>query len=357
MKKNITFLMPSVQLMPSGGYKIVYEYSNRLVSDGYSVNIIMPAWIDFRSCNLKYKLKGLYNYLRYHLMEKPNVNWFDLDKKIHLLVVPNLNEKYIPQSDIIICTGASTAIPLSQYLKIDKNNKYYFIQGYETWAVGYEKLVESYKLDLNKIVIADWLKEKVEEVGETAQIAYNGFDFNYFNLSTHIEMRNKYNIVMPYNKVKLKGCDIGFEALEIVHAKYPQIRVKLYGVHKPKHIPEYCEFYYKPPKEIHNAIYNDSSIFLGPSFSEGFCLTVAEAMQCGCAPVCTNIGGYMVTCKDGKTALLGQVGDPESLANKMIELIENDELRYRIAKNANIFIKQFTWESAYDTFKKILLLQ
>ena len=35
--KLITFLMPSVQLVPSGGYKIVYEYANRLAKDGYRV--------------------------------------------------------------------------------------------------------------------------------------------------------------------------------------------------------------------------------------------------------------------------------------------------------------------------------
>jgi glycosyltransferase involved in cell wall biosynthesis len=80
-------------------------------------------------------------------------------------------------------------------------------------------------------------------------------------------------------------------------------------------------------------------------------------MQCGCAPVCTNIGGYMVTCKDGQTALLGEVGNAESLASKILELIENDELRCRIANNANTFIKQYTWESAYRTFKNILVLQ
>lgn len=356
MKKNITFLMPSVQLMPSGGYKIVYEYSNRLVQDGYSVSVVMPAWNNFWDCNLKYKLKGGYNYMRYHILDPPKVSWFSLDQRVSLLVVPSLNEKYIPQSDIIICTGASTAVPLSRYTRINNNCKYYFIQGYETWAVGYEKLMESYKLDLKKIVIADWLKEKVEEVGETAQIAYNGFDFNYFNLTRPIEKRNKYHIVMPYNKVKLKGCDIGFKALEIVHAKYPQLKVYLYGVHKPKCLPDYCKFYYKPPREKHNEIYNDSAIFLGPSFSEGFCLTVAEAMQCGCAPVCTNIGGYMVTCKDGQTALLGKVGDAESLASKIFELIDNDELRFQIANNANNFIKQYTWESAYRTFKNILAL-
>lgn len=357
MNKTVTFLMPSIQIKPSGGYKIVYEYANRLAKDNYSVCIVFPAWNDFKSASLKGKLRGLYFFIKCKYLGCSLAPWFELDTSIKKIVISNLKETNIPQSDIIIATGASTAIPLNNYRGVCNNNKYYFIQGYESWSVGEKKLLETYKLPLNKIVIADWLKEKVEVVGESAEIAYNGLNFNDFNLYEPIEKRDKYSIIMPYNKVKLKGCDIGLEALEIVHKKYPQLHVILYGVHKPRKIPSYCSFYYKPNVALHNDLYNSASIFLGPSFTEGFCLTVAEAMQCGCAAVCTNIGGYMVTCKDGYTALLAEVGNAYSMAQRIIELIEDDKLRLQIARDANKFIQQFTWDKAYKKLKSILSLQ
>ena len=107
-------------------------------------------------------------------------------------------------------------------------------------------------------------------------------------------------------------------------------------------------------KELFNKILNTASIYLGPSYSEGFCLTLAEAMQCGCVPVCTNIGGYTVLCKDRETGLTGEVGNAESLAETLIEVIDNDALRLYLANNSYAFISKFTWERAYANFKQAL---
>ena len=354
MRKRITFLMPAVQLMPSGGYKIVYEYANRFASDGCTVNILHPAAISFRNSSLKGKLKYLYYNMRFNLWKKFSIQWFKFNPNVNNIFVPNLSEKNIPESDVIIGTGSQTAIPLYNVKKISNEKKYYFIQGYESWAIGLEQLNQTYRLPINKIVIADYLLEKLHEIGVDGHLVYNGLDFEFFKRYNPIEKRDKYTIVMPYNKVKLKGCDVGFEALKIVHNKYPQLKVQLYGVHIPRKLPDYCTFYLKPDKNLFNKILNTSSIFLGPSFSEGFCLTVAEAMQCGCTAVCTNIGGYGVTCIDNETALLGEVGNPQSLAINIIKLIENDDLRYKLANNAYNHIQKFTWERAYTLFRDII---
>lgn len=351
---KITFCMPSVQLLPSGGYKVVYEYANRLALEGNSVNILYPATVGFHRSSIRNKLKAIIYYV-YFVFKPFKIGWFKFEHNVNNIFVWSLDEKYIPSfSDIIIATGASTAYPVSLIEKVKK--KYYFIQGYETWSINEADLIKTYKLPLKKIVIADYLLEKVEEAGEKAKLVYNGFDFDYFRMYNSPSERNKYQIVMPYNKARLKGCDVGFKALELVHKKYPEVRVLLYGVHRPKKMPPFCTFYLRPEKKVFNQIYNTSAIFLGPSFTEGFCLTVSEAMQCGCAVVCTNIGGYTVVCKNRKTALVGEVGDPQSLADLIVELIEDDSLRYSIANSGHNMIEDFTWEKAFTSFKKAIEL-
>lgn len=74
--------------------------------------------------------------------------------------------------------------------------------------------------------------------------------------------------------------------------------------------------------------YNEAAVFVGPSHSEGFCLTPPEAMMCGCAVACTDIGGYTVCCKHDRTALVSPVRNPERLAENIIRLIEDDDLRF-----------------------------
>ena len=80
-------------------------------------------------------------------------------------------------------------------------------------------------------------------------------------------------------------------------------------------------------------------------------LPPAEAMQCGCALVCTDIGGFALYAKDNETALINKVYDVEQMANNIESLIRDDDLRQKIAKTGNEFIKTFTWEKAYVSFK------
>ena len=40
MPKSIDFLFPHPAAGPTGGYKVVYEYANRLANDGYGVHIV-----------------------------------------------------------------------------------------------------------------------------------------------------------------------------------------------------------------------------------------------------------------------------------------------------------------------------
>ena len=36
----ITFILPRTGEEPIGGFKVVYEYANRLAKDGYHINIV-----------------------------------------------------------------------------------------------------------------------------------------------------------------------------------------------------------------------------------------------------------------------------------------------------------------------------
>ena len=101
-------------------------------------------------------------------------------------------------------------------------------------------------------------------------------------------------------------------------------------------------------------MYNDSAIYVGPSCVEGWGLTIGEAMICGCAVACTNNKGYLEMAKNDETALVSPVGDEEALANNILRLIEDEELRYKIASNAKLFIRQFDIDEMYQKFKRCL---
>ena len=95
--------------------------------------------------------------------------------------------------------------------------------------------------------------------------------------------------------------------------------------------------------------YLRASIFVLPSHIEGLATVILEAMACKDAVVATDVRGISEVVKSGKTGLLVPKKEPIALANAIICLLENPDLRERLAKNARRLIEEeFTWEKVAD---------
>ena len=89
----------------------------------------------------------------------------------------------------------------------------------------------------------------------------------------------------------------------------------------------------RPPDEMPQA-YREADIALIPTcWSEGTSLSCLEAMASGCAVVATNVGGLPELVTDGHD---GRLISPEAheLIESVRELIEDSQLRKRLARNA-----------------------
>lgn len=92
-------------------------------------------------------------------------------------------------------------------------------------------------------------------------------------------------------------------------------------------------------------MYNRASVFCRPSYSEGLPLTMLEAMASGVPPVVTAIAGVPEVVTDHETGIFLEPGNPDEVAQAVIELFDNAELRARLSKNAREFITEnLTWE-------------
>lgn len=352
--KSITFLFPGNGRKPIGGYKVVYEYANRLSKDGYIVHIVYPATVFFRKKPFMQKIRCILKYIYFILLGGySGRRWFQLNSPVREHFTWSLNEHSTPKTDYYVATAVETAIYLKEY-NIPIQKKLYLIQHYENWSIPEPLLRETYRFGFKNIAIARWLQKIVEETGAPCYLIQNGFDFNFFQKTIDYPQKDKFLISMLYHSSEWKGCKYGLEALHIVKQKFPQLKVYLFGVPDAPSLPDWIEYYQQPDRETFNRIYNEAAIYLGPSLSEGWGLTVGEAMICGAAVVCTNNPGYWEMAIDKQTALVAPIKDAESLANNIIYLIENDGERYRIAAAGHQYIQQFTWDIAYKKFVSVL---
>jgi glycosyltransferase involved in cell wall biosynthesis len=144
------------------------------------------------------------------------------------------------------------------------------------------------------------------------------------------------------------------EALQMVKKEIPQLKVMLFGTPaKPDSLPEWMEYYQCPDEATHNRLNNEAAIYVGTSRVEGWGLTVGEAMLCGQAVCCTDIGGYREMAVPEKTALLSSVGNSTAMARNILRLMQDDDLRQRIAQQGNEYIQRFTWERSYEKLSNL----
>jgi glycosyltransferase involved in cell wall biosynthesis len=356
MKKKLYFLLPSKCTKPVGGYKVVYEYANRLSEDNYDVTIIYPALLDTEHLGLLKKIKRFLIYCKVWLTKDYSCRvWFSLSRLVKELWVYQFTEKYFKENDIVFATSVETAIFLMNAGRLKTTKLFYLIQNYEIWLGDEELLLSTWKANFKKIVISPWLKDIALKHDQDALLIENGFDFDYFNLTNPIEDRSPYTVAMLYHTSQYKGCKYAFEALSLLKEGLPQLKCLIFGVYdRPDFLPEWYEYYKEPGREAHNKIYNEASIFIAPALMEGFGLTLAEAMQCGCAVAATDIGGYAAVCKNLDTALVCPPENSRALADALLTLINNRDLRISIAKRGNEYIKQFTWQRAYSKLKEYI---
>lgn len=88
-----------------------------------------------------------------------------------------------------------------------------------------------------------------------------------------------------------------------------------------------------------------------PSRSESFSLFALESMRAGKPVVATNVGGIPEVITDGKTGLLSEPDNPGLLAENILKLYHETELRKRFGQNGRQeFERKFSIDKFYDAY-------
>jgi len=335
---------------------VVYEYANQLVARGHQVTVVHGGAL-YES---KYhRFTNLYLWLRgktsksAELVSTPELRWYPLDNRVRMLCVPKISASYVPDGDAIFGN-----LFTERDYPPEKGKRLYLMQGYGEWPELKGREDAFWRTETDKVVIARWLYEKGLELGVPAnRMTYipNGIDHGKYRIIQPIEKRPQ-RIAMLYHTTFWKGTKDGIEALELARKKLPTLQAVLFGIFpRPKELPAWFEYRCDPPREeLVKNIYNGSSIYLCPSWVEGFGLPAAEAMACGCAVVSTDNGGIRDFGENEVTALLCVPRNPEALAKNIIRLLKDDALRIRLAKAGHERIQQFTWERSTDLLEQFL---
>jgi glycosyltransferase involved in cell wall biosynthesis len=344
----VTFVLAGASRVPAGGHRVIFEYANHLTYRGHNVSVVHAAQADPLASTAKKAYAAAGFQLRSATNDFGPQSWFRLWPTIKLLWVPSVDEQHIPPADVIVATNWATAEAVASYAK-DKGHKFYLLQKDESSSAPEERVRATWKLPLQKIVVARWLKELAAEMGESAAYIPNGMDFDAFGCDIPVRERTRPTVSMWYDPFVWKGAEDGIKALRMAQRALPGLQATLFGTSPaPKGLPNGIKYLRQPPQTELRQIYNQSAAFLAPSWKEGWPLAPAEAMTCGAALVCTDIPGHNEYAVHERNSFMAKPQDPQSLAEALIRMLREKTLRFRLAEQALSDIHRFTWEEAAD---------
>ena len=101
--------------------------------------------------------------------------------------------------------------------------------------------------------------------------------------------------------------------------------------------------------------YKAADVFCLPSTRkhESFGIVNLEAMACGVPIVASKIGGVPDVVKDGENGLLVTPKDLDALADAIIYLLENENVRKEMGKNGRKKAEDYSWERIAEETEKV----
>jgi glycosyltransferase involved in cell wall biosynthesis len=150
--------------------------------------------------------------------------------------------------------------------------------------------------------------------------------------------------ILPNTKFWVVGSDTGVSRMISLS--------KELGVHS-----NFCFLGWIPHEDLVN-LYSQTDIFVMPSLTEAFGVTFLEAMACGVPVIGTRVGGIPEIIQHGYNGLLVEPNNSDDLADAIIQLLSDSELRkqLRIAgvETAHRFDVSRMMECTYSIYKRII---
>ena len=176
---------------------------------------------------------------------------------------------------------------------------------------------------------------------------------------------NKNMILFVGNLTPYKGPDVLVKAMPMIVEEIPDVELMFVGsgemradmekLSKKLGVENYVKFAGFVEERLKPLYYRAADVFCLPSTmsTESFGIVNLEAMACGVPIVASKIGGIPDVIKDGENGLLIPPKNPEALADAIIYLLENRDVRDKMGYNGRKKVGFYSWEMIVEKTENI----
>tara|TARA_A100001037_G_scaffold136417_1_gene123545 strand:+ start:16294 stop:17475 length:1182 start_codon:yes stop_codon:yes gene_type:complete len=231
------------------------------------------------------------------------------------------------------------------------------------------------------IVVSDKIKTELINYKISKPAKFNiiklGFNLNPFLNNHHLKNKLKENLELPYDSnligivgrmVPIKNHKLFIEAASQIIAKKENTYFLIVGDGPLRKSIENLTYKLNINKNTFFTgwrndlplIYASLDILVCSSDNEGTSVSVIEAMASGCPVVTTSVGGHPDIIDEGNNGYLIEPQNTDTLANKILEILNNPNKSLRLGENARTDAKNnFSYDRLINDvqkhYKKLLI--
>lgn len=354
----------------SGGEGIyVYNLSKKLIENGHDITIITRGtWKKSYYENIDgipvYRVRFIPSYPSIFKLHGFFVNklFKSLESDFDLL---HIHGSIVP----VIHTSLPTIVTMHGTTKKDIDNMRVMSLHFFVVKTLRKQLIDAERNILKNADVVTAVSESCAEelrkfyaIKKKVVVVKNGVDSKFF-----IPIKNKSidNYILYTGRLETrKGLTDLIESAEYICKEYQNIKFILTGKGTIKRYLErkvnklgleknFCFVGYIDRNALLE-YYQNATIYVLPSYYEGLPTTLLEAMSCGIPPVATNVDGTSEVIVNEKTGLLVPSRNPKKLAEAILRLLSDEELRKEIGINARKHIAiNYDWDIITDKVEKV----
>ena len=217
--------------------------------------------------------------------------------------------------------------------------------------------------------VLDYERRFVKLPKDKTFVLYNGINLKEFE-ECEVDKKLKLNLGIP-ERVKVvglvarlhpdKGQDIILDIAKDIREKIGEVYFLFigsgeYGEKLKERVRkeglENCVIFTGGVKDIRR-YYSLMDISVLPSRIEGFSNVILESFASGIPVIATRTGGNPEVIEDGKNGFLIDYGDKEELKEKIIKLLQDDDLRRKMGERGRKEVKKFSLERMVEETEKL----
>ncbi|MGB8956630.1 MAG: glycosyltransferase family 4 protein [Tumebacillaceae bacterium] len=321
-KLRITYVMSHVRVC--GGAKIILEHANQLVSRGHEVFIVCPD---------------------------PFPEWMEVKAQYIQTSRQTRISDALPDTDVIVCTVIDQ---VSECFLSKKAPVLMFEQG-DTYIYEFDRqstpaqqfFQDRWGLPIPVLAVSKGLANALEQnFKRRPQLLPNALnDRIFYPRSAHASGNERPKIMfVGAEQAEFKGIADVLAALDLVRQAGWEFEPVWVTPIQPR-LSFAGTLAVNPTQEQLGSLYRECDIYVSGSRFESFPLPPLEAMTSGCAVVSTRNVGILEYGVEGVNCLMSDIRDPKGLADAIIRMLENPELRRNCVEGGYQTASRYQWDA------------